>query len=206
MQIQLDHVAKRFGTEYILKEVSLVLTAGDHYILLGPNGSGKSTLMKILSGFLSPSKGRIRFTQADGQTILPTEIWNKVAYAAPYIELVEEMTMRELIHFQESTRGFENGMHTEHVIALTELAHAADRQIRFFSSGMKQRLKIALALTTKADIILLDEPTTNLDQDATKWYMHNAKLHAANRLLVVASNDPTDLDIATHRIQIQDFK
>ncbi len=206
MEIVLDDVAKKFGTEYILKGVSLTLKPGLRSVVLGPNGSGKSTLMKILSGFLTPTKGCISYNMGEGKSVAPIEVWRYVSFAAPYIELIEEMTMRELVHFQQRARGFIHGMQAADVVGLTELEHALDREIRFFSSGMKQRLKIALALTTKSDFVLLDEPTTNLDEQATAWYLRQAQAYTANRILVIASNDPTDLTLANHRIEISKYK
>jgi ABC-type multidrug transport system ATPase subunit len=206
MQILLESVAKRFGTEYILKEVSISLEKDNCYIILGPNGSGKSTLMKILSGFLSPTKGDVFYKLEDGSAVHPAEIWKRISYAAPYVELIEEMRMSELIGFHQRTRGFLHGLDINSVIAMTELGHVSEREVRYFSSGMKQRLKIALALATQADIVLLDEPTTNLDQQATQWYLELARKFTVGRILVVASNDQTDLALANHRIEISQYK
>jgi ABC-type multidrug transport system ATPase subunit len=206
MVIHVDSVSKQFGTEYILKNMVCKLEAGKVYALAGPNGSGKSTFMKLLSGFLSPTKGRIHFTHTNGKQIMPDAIYKHVAYAAPYIELIEEFTLLEVLHFHAQTRGWRKGLTMDNVLEITELGHARDREIRHFSSGMKQRVKIAIALCTDADYVLLDEPTTNLDVRAVQWYLDTTRQLADGRLVVIASNDPVDLDFADERIDVMDFK
>jgi ABC-type multidrug transport system ATPase subunit len=206
MQIQVVGVSKKYGSEYILKDLECTLQAGQIYALAGPNGSGKSTLMKLLSGFLSPTKGRIHFTHTNGAPIMPDTIYQHVAYTAPYIELIEEFTLLEVLNFHAKTRGWRQGFDTHKVLEITDLAHARDRELRHFSSGMKQRVKIAIALCTNADYVLLDEPTTNLDQRAVQWYLDTTKQLAAGRLVVIASNDPIDLDFSDARIDVMQYK
>ena len=206
MQIKVENAGKRFGPEWVLKNLNFELTPHSSYVIVGPNGSGKSTLMKMLSGFLSPTKGNISFQSEEGIPIMPDQIYTYCAYAAPYIELIEEFTMRELFTFHMQARGLTPGVSMQDLIEITQLQHAADREIRHFSSGMKQRLKIALALCSKAEYILLDEPTTNLDQNAVKWYIETTNQLRNNRLLIIASNDPADLCFAEKTIQVQNFK
>jgi ABC-type multidrug transport system ATPase subunit len=206
MHVSVEQVSKRFGTEYILRDLNFTLQPNRRHVLVGPNGSGKSTLMKMLSGFLSPTKGRIKYFSDQNVQILPDQIYKQISFAAPYLDLIEEFTMLEMLRFHEQTRAFLPGIDHKSVIDLTELNRAAHRQISHFSSGMKQRLKIAIALCTQSEIVLLDEPTTNLDQDAVKWYMDTTLNLCKNRILVVASNDPSDIAFGEAQIEIMKYK
>jgi ABC-2 type transport system ATP-binding protein len=206
MRITLDKVSKRYGTEYILKDVTCTLEAGKKHVLLGPNGSGKSTLMKIISGHLSPTRGRIKYQLDTDTEVMPDQIYRQVAYAAPYIDLIEEFTMREVLALHARTRGWQAGMTTEDVIQVSDLVSVTEKQIRYFSSGMKQRLKIAMTLGTQASIVLLDEPTTNLDQRAVQWYQDTTRRLAGDRLVIIASNDPTDAAFGDVLMEVSAYK
>jgi ABC-type multidrug transport system ATPase subunit len=205
MQIKLDQVSKKYGNEFVLKNMNFALLPGETYGLVGPNGTGKSTLLKLLSGFLSPTKGRIEFSHG-GERLLAERVYKQISYTAPYIELIEEFTMLEVLTFHTKTRGWQNTHSIESVMALSELGHAKERELRHFSSGMKQRLKIAIALCTSSSCVLLDEPTTNLDQKAVKWYLKSLQEQLNGRLCVIASNDAIDLEVTTQTIDVMQYK
>lgn len=205
MRIEVNGMGKRYRREWILRQVELSLLPGHSYAITGPNGAGKSTLLKLLSGHLTPSKGSVRFF--DAQSEIPTaEVYRHISYAAPYIELIEELTLRESLLFHQRFRPFLNGMSARNIIELLAFKKAEDKQIRHFSSGMKQRLKLALALCSDASVILLDEPTTNLDRQGMDWYHHLVKTMRGDRLLIVASNVEEDFLFCTERIDILTFK
>jgi ABC-type multidrug transport system ATPase subunit len=205
--IRLDNVGKRFRFEWIFKNISSTFEAGKTYAILGPNGSGKSTLMKILSGHLTPSVGGIFFEQ-NGKKVDVDEVYQQVSFAAPYIELIEEMTLREMIDFHTRFKPLSAGLTPKDLIELLGYPKSADKEIRYFSSGMKQRLKLALAIATNAPILLLDEPTTNLDLQGIDWYRHMIDRFALtqNRIVIIASNIEYDYAFCTERMRISDFK
>lgn len=205
MRIETNGMGKRYRREWILRQADLQLLPGHAYAITGPNGAGKSTLLRLLSGHLTPSKGSIRFF--DAQSEIPTaEAYRHISYAAPYIELIEELTLRESLQFHRQFRPFLNGMTDKDIIELLAFRKAEDKQIRHFSSGMKQRLKLALALCSDASAVLLDEPTTNLDRQGMDWYHNLVKTMRGNRLLIVASNVEEDLRFCEERIDILAFK
>jgi ABC-type multidrug transport system ATPase subunit len=205
-QLKLNNTGKRFRYEWIFKNVNHTFKSGTSYALLGPNGSGKSTLMKILSGHLTPSVGEIQFLQ-DGKKIIADEIYPFISYSAPYIEVIEEMTLTEIIDFHSKFKPFSNGLKTNDIITLLGFKNAADKEVRFFSSGMKQRLKLALCICCQTPILLLDEPTTNLDAQGVAWYQDlMMRFSDKNRLVVVASNIEHDYNFCHETLNILDYK
>ncbi len=205
MKIELQGVAKRFRREWILRAISLQLSAPGRYAVTGPNGSGKSTFLKILSGHLTPSKGRISFSY-DGQAVPITEVYQYLSFAAPYIELIEEFSLLELLQFHRQFKPFQAGLSSNEVIDLMDLRRARQLPLSNFSSGMKQRVKLALACCSETPLLLLDEPTTNLDEAGIDWYHSLIERFAKDRLVVVASNVSQDFSFCEEKIHIPAFK
>jgi ABC-type multidrug transport system ATPase subunit len=207
MNIRIEKISKRYRFDWIFKNVTYTFESGQRYALLGPNGSGKSTLLKVLSGHLSPSKGTIEFvSERDGKPIDGDQIYRFVSYAAPYIELIEEYTLEEAIRFHAAMRPLLPGVTPEKIEQILALSKAKHKEIRFFSSGMKQRLKLALAVCSDTPVLLLDEPATNLDTQGIEWYKQLLCDFAAKRLVVIASNDPHDAAFCPNHLQIMDYK
>lgn len=205
MKIELKKVAKRYRMEWILREVSLNLESGHYYAITGPNGSGKSTLLKVLSGHLSPSKGQ-RIFSVDGKNLDIDQVYQHLSFAAPYLDLVEEFTLKEALNFHQKFKPFYHQMTTKQMIEVLGFKRSQNKFIRNFSSGMKQRLKLALAICSKTSILLLDEPTTNLDQQGISWYHQLINDFTNNRLVVIASNVEEDLIFCETKINMLDFK
>lgn len=206
MEIELLDCGKRFRLEWIFRGLSCTLSTGERLALLGPNGSGKSTLMKILSGHLSPSRGTAFFKDPSGQVVPASDMYTRIAYAAPYIELIEELTLEETLRFHARLKPFLPGLNPSAVYELLQLPRSRQKELRFFSSGMKQRVKIALAAASDTPILLLDEPTTNLDVQAVQWYKDLVARLAEKRLVVIASNDPDDALFCPRHLNILDYK
>ncbi len=205
MQIKLEQVSKRYRYEWIFKGIDYQLVAGGRVAVTGPNGSGKSTLMKVLSGHLSPSKGKVEFV-SEGKKIAADDVFRQVSYAAPYIELIEEFTLVEAIDFHQKFKPLLPGFTTAEVLDLLAFPKAKDKQVRHFSSGMKQRLKLALACCSASSLLLLDEPTTNLDAQGVEWYLAVTERFIGNRTVVVASNVAVDYGFCGEVIDILKYK
>lgn len=185
--ISLEHITRRFGNQKILENASLEFHAGKRYAIMGANGSGKSTLLQILSGFLSPTSGHIIHT-LNGKKIPREQLYLHVAYAAPYIDPPEELTLREVLDFHRKFKPVVNGWSTRDIIDMSTISSSADKQIRHFSSGMKQRVRLLLAITSDVPLLLLDEPGSNLDKAGEEWFNRLVNHLPADRLVVVASN------------------
>lgn len=205
MRIEAKNLGKRYRNDWVIHQADLSLLPGHAYAVTGPNGSGKSTLLRMLSGHLSPSRGTIQFFD-EGKAIPTGEVFTHLSFAAPYMELIEEFTLAEALHFHQRFRPFLQEMNSQDVMDLLAFPKAANKQIRNFSSGMKQRLKLALAFCSKSSIILLDEPGTNLDRQGIEWYLQLAERFLSNRLVVVASNVAEDFSFCPHHLDIASFK
>ncbi|MFZ4542941.1 MAG: ABC transporter ATP-binding protein [Saprospiraceae bacterium] len=208
MEIQLCDVGKRFRYEWIIKKFSYTFNHQQHYALLGPNGSGKSTLMKILSGHLSPSAGKIKFLLKNPSKDIPLDsVYRQISFASPYIELVEEFTLTEMLDFHQRFKSFQPGIDNQTIIDIMRFEKSRHKEVRFFSSGMKQRLKLALAICADTPLLLLDEPTTNLDAQGAVWFREILQIFGQNRTVVVATNVDADHSFfCDQQINILDYK
>jgi ABC-type multidrug transport system ATPase subunit len=205
MRIELEAVSKRFRLEWVLRNVSLVFEPGRRYAVTGPNGSGKSTLLKIISGHLTPSKGRARFA-LQGRPLEVSAVYQHLSFAAPYIELLEELSLLEALRFHTRFKPLAPGLNADALVELLGFERSRHKPVRNFSSGMKQRLKLALALCSATPLLLLDEPTTNLDLEGIAWYRRLVETYTPGRLLIIASNAEVDFDFCEERVNILDWK
>lgn len=205
MEVSFHKVGKRYRYEWIFRNVEFTFEAGKKYAILGPNGSGKSTLLKILAGHLSPSKGKVDFF-FKGKKVDEDTVYKHISYSAPYIELIEEFTLTEAIHFHQKFKPFLNQLTPTDLIGILGFEKSKNKPIRYFSSGMKQRLKLVLSICSDASLLLLDEPTTNLDNQGMEWYRDLVQKYAGDRLLIIASNVEADYDFCDTTLNILDYK
>lgn len=205
MKISVKAVTKRFFHHSIFKNVSLEFEAPQSYALLGANGSGKSTLLRIIAGMQSPTKGTV-LPSIKGRTVPPEALYQYTSFCAPGMELVEEMTLQELLQFHFSFKPMLAGLSVEKIITLTGLKFAEQMLIAEYSSGMKQRVKLAQAIFSDTPTLLLDEPCTNLDAQGIIQYKEWLAAYGNNRLVIVASNEPREYEFCQHHIKMQDWK
>jgi len=203
--IQVKNASKRFHNEWIFKNLDLELSSGDTLAITGGNGSGKSTLLKCISGAIPLTSGTIQY-QA-GSTQISEEHWfRSLALATPYLELPEEFTLSEVINFHFQFKNpLQNRTNTE-ILEVLGLEKHKSKAISQFSSGMKQRVKLALAIFSEVPLLLLDEPTTNLDTQGLSWYLKLIQQYSPGRILVICSNDPREYDFCEKKITLEDFK
>lgn len=187
MQVSLENLSRNFGPQPVIKNLSYRFEAGETYAVLGGNGSGKSTLLKMILGALTPTSGSVRY-HLGGKVLKPEEIPFLVSLAGPYLELIEELTALEFLVFFQKFRSFKDGAKPAEILERIELKTSAHKEIRNFSSGMKQRLRLGLALFTDSALVLLDEPTANLDPAGVKFYQQLMKDQLGQRTLIVGSN------------------
>ncbi|MGZ3834002.1 MAG: ABC transporter ATP-binding protein [Mucilaginibacter sp.] len=205
MNITLQNIGRRFNRDWIFRNIDYTFTPGQTYAILGPNGSGKSTLLQVLNGSLAPSVGDIKYTLGD-KAIEPEAVFKQLSLAAPYLELIEEFTLEEMIDFHFKFKLYRPGTDKEGVISLLNLEGARHKLIKYFSSGMKQRLKLALAFCSDTPMLMLDEPTSNLDAQGVEWYLNLVQQFAANRLTIVCSNQEYEYSFCKHQLNISDYK
>lgn len=202
MQIELSAIARRYNREWIFRHVNHRFASGSCTVLTGGNGSGKSTLLQVIAGNLLPSEGKvIREGVADA------ELYQQLSMATPYLELMEEYTLAESIEFQAKFKPWRAGLTNADVLALSGLEHAAHKAIRYYSSGMKQRVRLLLAILADTQLLLLDEPCSNLDPAAMKWYGELVTAHLSGRTVIVCSNQQQEeFFFCTERLSIEQFK
>ena len=199
MRITLEHVGKKYGKSWIFKNVNLSFEPGQTYAILGNNGSGKSTLLKLLSGQTAPNQGEIEF-----ENTAIEKVYQKISFCAPYIDLIEELTLDELLDFVEKHKPFLPDYPKKRIVEL--FAFDSKKWIKDYSSGMKQRVKLALALFADVELCLLDEPTSNLDEQGVEWYLNTLEKMPKNRTLIIASNLEREYGFCTHKIDINKYK
>lgn len=207
MKISLTKAGKRFNRDWIFRNVQLEFIAGTSYAITGPNGSGKSTLLQAIGGALALSEGKVSYeTSVSPAGIAEENVYQFIALAAPYLEVIEEMTVTEFLHFHQQFKPFISTHTVQRIIATVGLEKAANKQIRFYSSGMKQRVKLAQAIFSDVPCILLDEPCTNLDAEGIALYQQLINDHCSNKLVIVSSNDEQEYGFCRERISILTYK
>ena len=206
MNISLQNTGKRFNREWIFRNFNYEFLQGKSYAITGSNGSGKSTLLQIIAGAALHSEGEIKYEQqASNKIQLATEnSYKQISIAAPYLDLIEEMTGNEFLDFHTSFKMLTKPF--SEILMEVGLQKAGDKQIRYYSSGMKQRLKLAQAFFSNTSALLLDEPTTNLDEDGIAIYKKLWQENTLNRLVIVSSNDKTEYEQCSNVIKIGDYK
>ena len=207
MTISLSDAGKRFNREWIFRHLTYTFQEGQSYAIIGPNGSGKSTLLQALSGSMHINEGSMKY-EAGGQKseVASEEIYKHVSLCAPYLEVVEEMTLKEFSEFHNGFKPFLPGITVDFIISSLGLEKASDKQIRYYSSGMKQRVKLAQCILSDTAIVLLDEPCTNLDTTGTELYHQLINEYCKGRLVVVSSNDEVEYKFCEEKINISDYK
>ena len=220
MKITLTDAGKRFNRDWIFRRLSYEFNTGHSYAITGPNGSGKSTLLQVIAGAIATSEGKVeysltddRWPMADSKELstvncqLSTEkIYRYLSFSAPYLELIEEMTLVEFLRFHQVFKPFFPSLSPDRVIDLIELRDSAHKQIRYYSSGMKQRVKLAQAIFSFTPLLLLDEPCTNLDAPGIGLYHQLISEYAEGRLIIVSSNDEQEYDFCEKRIDMMQYK
>lgn len=203
-RIEIKEGGKRFNREIIFKDLSYTFQLPQSYALIGPNGSGKSTLLKVLSGFNLLSSGTISHYRHD-QQLDAEQVYKHVALATPYMALIEEFTLTELLQYHFKFRQLKEGYTINSLITAMGLDKARNKYIKNFSSGMRQRVKLGLCFFSTSEVVLLDEPTTNLDEKGIEWYLEHVTT-LKDQLLIIASNQKQEYKHCEHQLNIMDFK
>lgn len=205
MTISLSEAGKRYNREWIFRKINYSFHSGNAYAVTGANGSGKSTLLQVISGAVHPNEGKVEFVTG-GRTIAAENMYKHVTICAPYLDLIEEMTLLEFLDFHRQFKALLPGLTSRNIIDRLGLTAAADKQIRFFSSGMKQRVKLAQCILSQSDIVLLDEPCTNLDDAGIQQYHQLVEEFCKERIVIVSSNDPVEYRFTSHTLRLTDYK
>jgi ABC-type multidrug transport system ATPase subunit len=205
MKIILENIGRRFNRDWIFRGIDHTFISGNSYAILGPNGSGKSTLLQLLNSSLSPSAGKITYS-FEGKNVEAEKVFQYLSLATPYMELIEEFTLEEMIDFHFKFKNYKDSLGKAEVIDLLALEGTRFKQIKYFSSGMKQRVKLILAFCSDTPMLMLDEPTSNLDTQGVDWYLGLIQRFAENRLTIICSNQEHEYEFCRERLNVGDYK
>ncbi|HTM91065.1 MAG TPA: ATP-binding cassette domain-containing protein [Flavisolibacter sp.] len=217
MKIKMSKAGKRFNREWIFRNADLEFNSSTSYAITGPNGSGKSTLLQCIGGMLQLSEGKIEYelqvtsykeqgSVENSLQLKDEEVYKEISFCAPYLDVIEEMTLVEFLQFHNQFKPFINNFSIHHIVEEIGLNTATNKQIRFYSSGMKQRVKLAQAIFSDCSIVLLDEPCSNLDTKGIELYHSLIEKYCKERLVIVCSNDEVEYSFTTERISVLDYK
>lgn len=205
MQITLSDIGKKFNRQWVFKGINLEISSQQSLALVGNNGSGKSTLIQIIFNFQTYSKGSINYWL--NQILLTEEeLVGKIAFAAPYLELFEDFTLIEMLQFHFKLIPKQADISLEEMISNGGLGGQENKAVKYFSSGMKQRLKLLMAIYADTPLLLLDEPCSNLDNQGIEWYRNLVQTQLKKRTIIIASNQLFEYDFCDSTLSVHDFK
>ncbi len=205
LEIYLENISKRYGRNWVFKDLSYHFQSAKRYSITGRNGSGKSTLLSILCGKTPYSKGKIRYTD-QGLALSVDEVYKRFSISTTSMLVIEEFTLEEIVNFHFKFRDLVGGLNTKDFLNALEMTGQKHKVISNFSSGMKQRLKLGLAICTQSNVLLLDEPGANLDRPSKDWFQSLLQKYLGSRTIIIASNDPEDYQICTESVNITKYK
>lgn len=204
--VKAEALGKIFGRRLIFSNMNFEFTGNGIYGISGPNGSGKSTLVRIIAGLISPSKGKVRHT-LDGKEIPSEKLHNYIGFVSPYLILYEEFTALENLHLFSQIRGLAFNIElTEYLLKVFLLYDRKDDLVKTYSSGMKQRMKFIFAMIHSPNLLILDEPTSNLDDEGKESVYKIINEQSSDRIILIASNEKSDLELCGEKIMLQNYK
>lgn len=195
-----DRLSMRFGRRRLFDGLSVEVVPGAPLAVVGANGSGKSTLLRILAGLLAPTVGEVRL-EVEGRTVAPEDLPIRVGFVAPALQLYEPLSARENLAFLAAARRFPDASaRVDATLARVGLGARADDLVGAFSTGMRQRLRIATALLHDPPVLLLDEPGATLD--AAGRDLSESVIALPDKIVVVATNDPAEAALCPRRVEL----
>lgn len=200
MQLELSNIGKHFAYRWVFKNISFKLEQGQSLAITGPNGIGKSTLLKIIASYMEASEGTISYKVND-RIIEPSEVYRHLSYAAPYVDLINEYSLAELVDFYSSHKPVDTNLLN---VCLNEfkLDNSLNKSLKYFSSGMLQRTKLTLAISSLSQLLLLDEPHTNLDKFGIEVYNHLLRERKKDKIIVISSNRQEEISMCDSSMEL----
>lgn len=204
--LEVNNLTKFFGRRLIFNNLNFKFDGKGIFGISGPNGSGKSTLVKILAGIIGANKGKIKHS-LNGQEIVDEKLHNHIGFVSPYLVLYEEFSAEENLMLFAKIRGVHyDKKRIDNLFEKFLLYKRKDDFVKTYSSGMKQRLKFIFALMHAPQLIILDEPTSNLDDEGKNSVYELIKEEARNNIVIIASNEKNDLELCNEIILLENYK
>lgn len=204
--IQSQDLSKLFGRRLIFREINFTWDEKGIFGISGPNGSGKSTLVKIVAGLIAPSAGKIIHKNSNGE-IIPEKMHNHIGFVSPYLVLYEEFSAWENLEIFAKIRGISLNEERVNIYLKKFLLDTRKNDlVKTYSSGMKQRLKFIFALMHSPDVLIFDEPTSNLDEEGKKVVYDIIRAEAKLCIVIIASNESKDLEFCDEVLLLEKYK
>jgi heme exporter protein A len=203
LKIIAENISKHFNRNYLFRDLNFEVGQGECLAVLGANGSGKTTLIKILCALQRPSSGKILY-ENENLTIKRDEIYSHIGLVSPYLELYEELTAKDNLDFFADIKGLDESgrQRMREICGRFKIADKMHIRVKAYSSGMKQRLKYVLALMDSPQVLFIDEPRTNLDEEGIKTVYNLLGDYKKKGVLIIATNEKQDLVLADKRLTI----
>jgi len=203
LAIHAHQISKKYQKQRIFKDFSATFQQGKKYAILGINGSGKSTLLKVLSKYSTPDEGEVKYISGK-KIVMNAFLYMHISYVAPYISLFKEFTVSEMLEWLNQSKRLSHSV--KDILANINLQSARNKYIKHLSSGMYQRLKLATGIFTTSKVLFLDEPCTNLDQESIQLYQEWINVYTAEKIVIIASNQPYEYQMCDVTFDIQQYK
>jgi ABC-type multidrug transport system ATPase subunit len=200
MEILVQNLSKKFRQEFVIRQFNYTFLSGNSYAITGPNGSGKSTLLQLIAQFTLPNTGTVEMSGVN-----PELVYSQLTYAAPYVELIEEYTLSEHLEILLKNNYLPAAITLDLLEDFIDLQPGKFKLFKNYSSGMRQKIKLGFALLSDRPVLLLDEPTTNFDEQAKNWFFNRLE-QQRHKLIIIASNEGRENEFCREKIAIQDFK
>lgn len=204
VSITVSGITKSFNHRNIFRNISFLLSSSSSLAITGKNGAGKSTLSKIMAGLMSTTQGSVAYT-LNNKTIDIEAFKHYIGFVSPYLNFYGEFTALENLQILSRIRAtaWESESRMKEVLSLAGLWERRDDFIDTFSSGMKQRLKYAFALLHNPEVLILDEPTSNMDDEGIEFVEHIVKLQKRQGVLIIATNKKNEAGLCDQEIHLE---
>lgn len=203
MIIECKDIAKKYRKELLFSQFNYTFQDNNKYAILGFNSAGKSTLLKVIAGLVEPSKGEVSFDLA-GNEIAETDKHEYFSFSSPELQLFKDLLVQDIVDFHFKFK--QAKVELNEFWKITELKAFRNKQYSELSSGLKNKLKLSLALFSKTDVLLLDEPCTNFDEKNTTWYQECIAKYCEDQMIIVASNQAEEYAFCEKKINLIDYK
>lgn len=202
MRVVAQNISKSFNGRRVLSEINFEIASGESLAITGPNGSGKTTLIKIICGLIAPSTGQIQF-YSHKKLLTRDELYNRIGLVGPYLQLYNYLTAWENIQFFSRIRGIEPD--TDYFLQLMDRLGLRGREadeLRTYSSGMLQRMKYVIALLHQPEVLILDEPTANVDEEGSRVIYQIMEMQMSTKILILATNEPEEVKFGKRHVRV----
>ena len=202
LAIKVENLGKNFGERKVISSLNLELRQGESVAITGPNGSGKTTLLKLLLALLRPSSGKVTYYD-DGRVLSREELRHRISFVAPYLSLYDQLSAEENLQFFTAVRGGNiTGKEIDSLLLRVGLEGRGMDLVSEYSTGMKQRLKYAVALSNKPDFLLIDEPSSGLDDSGKAMMTALIEEQRAGSIIIIATNEKEEYSLASQQCRL----